>query len=73
MVKNFPKIIQQWTKNDFTMDQNGPKRSKNGLKMIQKLSTGGQKWLKWSKNGQNVSKNGNKNVSMMVQKWFKMV
>ena len=60
MVKNDPKLIQQWTKNDFKMDQNGPKWSKNGLKIIQKLSTGGQKWLKWSKNGRNVSKNGKK-------------
>ena len=47
-------------KNDFKMDQNGPKWSKNGLKIIQKLSTGGQKWLKWSKNGRNWSKNGTK-------------
>ena len=35
MVKNDPKIIQQWTKNDFKMDQNGPKWSKTGLKIIQ--------------------------------------
>ena len=47
-------------KNYFKMDQNGPKWSKNGLKIIQKLSTGGQKWLKWSKNGRNWSKNGTK-------------
>ena len=60
MIKNDPKIIQQRTKNDFKMGQNVPKRSKNGLKIIQKLSTGGQKWLKWSKNGRNWSKNGTK-------------
>ena len=66
MVKNFPKIIQQWTKNDFTMDQNGPKMSQNGLKIIQKLSTGGQNWSK-------LVQKWYENVSMMVQKWLKMV
>ena len=49
------------------MDQKGPIWSKNGLKIIQKLSTGGQKWLKWSKNGRNWSKNDKKNVSTMVK------
>ena len=53
--QNDPNIIQQWTKNDFKMDQNGPK---NGLKIIQKLSSGDKNWLKWSKNGRNWSKNG---------------
>ena len=42
------------------MAQNVPKWSKNGPKIIQKMSTGGQKWLKGSKNGQNWSKNGKK-------------
>ena len=32
--QNDPNIIQQWTKNDFKMDQNGPKWSKNYPKIV---------------------------------------
>ena len=49
MVKNDPNIIQQWTKNDFKMDQNGPKWSKNYPKIVHRWSKVVEMVQKWSK------------------------
>ena len=53
--KNGPKMVQKWSENYSTMDikmiLKWTKMVQNGLKIIQKLSAGGQNWLKWSETG----------------------